>query len=226
MNRNIAKTVLSLVAIIAFNSAGNVNAADNCDLKEIQKTDKSVKDLICDKELGNFYLKYSPGKQQTWIVNPKNGMELVLDSFGEGENPEFVGTDTHIKFVAPKIIRQAGKKFIGAVFAHRSRCNDDEGACNSGSEEYFVSIEIRKHTLVKRKQLLIESCFGPYMLDDNNDEKNLIFLGVLDGNEIVFNWTQYGFEHIRKGVTGRFNFLSNKLKITERPESESELDEK
>ena len=70
MNRYITKTVLLLVTIISFNSAGYANdPAGNCDLKKMQKTDKSVKDLICDKELGNFYLKYSPSKRRIWIEN-------------------------------------------------------------------------------------------------------------------------------------------------------------
>ena len=77
MSRCITKTILSLVAIIAFNSAGYANAADNCDLKEIQKTDKSVKDLICDNELGSFYLKYSPVKRRIWVESRRNGLKLV-----------------------------------------------------------------------------------------------------------------------------------------------------
>ena len=219
MNRYIAKTVLLLVTIISFNSAGYANdPAGNCDLKEIQKTDKSVKDLICDKELGNFYLKYSPGKRLIWIENRKNGLKLVLDHFAYNENPEKLDIDKHIKFVTPKIIRQGGKKFIGAAFAHRSRGNAGMGACGSGGEIYFASIEIQKNSLTERKQLLLESCLEPYMLSGSEvDEDNPNFLGMLDGNEIVFEWVQY--ENLKGHATGRFNFLSNELKITEHPDS-------
>ena len=220
MKRYIAKTVLSLAAILTFNSAVYANnSADTCDLKEIQKADKNVKDLICDNELGNFYLKYSPSKRRIWIENRKNGMKLVLDSFAEGENPEILRIDKHIKFM-PKVIRQNGKIFIGATCAHRSRGNDGMGACGSGEEMYFAAIEIFKHSLVKRKQFLLESCLESYGLYDSENEAMIDFLGVLDGNEVVFNW--YSFKGFERGATGRFNFLSNELKMTEHPDSECE----
>jgi hypothetical protein len=40
---------------------------------------------------------------------------------------------------------------------------------------------------------------------------------VLDGNEVVFEWGVY--ENIEGDAMGRFNFLSNKLRITEPPKS-------
>ena len=212
----IAKTGLSFIIIILFNSKSYAkDNADNCNLINTQKMDKNVKDLICDKELGNFFLKYSPGKRLIWIENRKNGLKFELDHFVKDANPELVETERHIKFVTPKVIRQGGKIFIGAVFVHRSRGNNGMGQCGSGSEEYFVSIEITKRSLIKKKQFLIESCFEPYQLRDSENGKNLNLLGVLDGDEIVFDW--YEFEDREGLIRGRFNFISNELKLSEQP---------
>src|SRR5262249_35137731 len=124
MHRNIHHLLIIIMIVISMNLTSKPVTANelsnNCNLEQIQKSDKNIMDLVCDEQLGNFYLKYSPVRRRIWVQNTKLGLKLELDHFDRNANPELVGSDEHIKFVTPRVIRLGGKKFIGAVFAHRS----------------------------------------------------------------------------------------------------------
>ncbi len=188
--------------------------AEECDINKIRKNDKTIKDVICDKDLGKYYLKYSSKKRLIWVESEKTHSKLVLDRFEVNANPELVGSDKEIKFISHEIIRTGGRTFIGAFYAHRSRSNNGMGQCGSGSENYFAAIEISNKSMKKRKVILLESCFESYQLGYEDDRKNTNFLGKVVSGEAVFYW--YNYEDI-EDVDGRYNFITNALTIIEEP---------
>lgn len=214
-NNNSTGIIAIVMAIVMSMLTFHITVyAGECDARKIMKKDKTIKDVICDSELGNIYLKYSPRKRLIWIERHKTKSKLVLDHFEHHANPELVESENQIKFVSNAVIRINERKFIGAFYVHRSRSGGGMGYCGSGAENYFAAIEITNKGMKKNKVILIESCLELYQLGYEDDRENTNFLGKIISNEVVIYWLNYGDA---EDVTGRYNFITNKLTVTEEP---------
>lgn len=202
------------ILIVGFLFSASAMADDKCDIEKLKHTEKSISDVLCDKKIGTLYLKYNKKNRLIWLESEDHKFFYKLIKLESNADPGLVGEEESIVFVTPEIIDIINKRFIGLTFARRSRTNNGGGQCGSGSEKYFVSIEISPKKLIERKRFLIDSCVEPLELD-YGDGSTIIKPVIIDGDKnIIFKWLSYpGYESVSAGI---FNFHTNELKVFER----------
>lgn len=199
--------VLVLLAVIPVAHA----TTPNCDQNIAIKNGTNNVDVICDKNLGRLFLKYSPSKRRIWLESADKKINKTIQILEKNANPELVGADKNMRFVTRQVVNESKKKYLGLIIAERSMRGDGGGQCGAGSEEYFVSYLIRGRVIKEIRRFLIHSCNKGIDLDtgDGNDND---FSVTHDGNLVTFKWLTYLDSDSQ--VLGRYSFVTNKLEIT------------
>lgn len=199
--------VLLLLAILPVAHA----TTTHCDQNIIIKNATNNVDVICDKNLGRLYLKYSPAKRRIWLESADQKINKTIQLLEKNANPELVGADKNMRFVTRQVINESRNKYLGLIIAERSLRGNGGGQCGAGSEEYFVSYRIKGRVIKEMRRFLILSCNKGIDLDtgDGNDNN---FSVTHDGNSVTFEWLTYLDSDSQ--VLGRNSFVTNKLEIT------------
>jgi hypothetical protein len=199
----LSKFVLCSCLIFSF----SLHAKVSCEESKVKVKKNTIKDSVCNENVGRFDLHYSAKHRKIWIENKKSRLKIQLDFFEKNQNPELVGMDDSIRFVDRQLVEIDGRYFLPVIFSHRSRSNDGKGYCGSGAEVYFSAIEILKNKVMQRNKILIESCLEPYMLDGHDGTVSNPY-GKLENKQVVFDWLIFADKDF---VTGRFDFIKNEI---------------
>lgn len=198
--------VLVLLAVIPVTHANTAN----CDQNTVTKIGTNNVDVICDKNLGRLFLKYSLSKRRIWLESADKKINKTIQILEKNANPELVGADKNMRFVTRQVVNESRKKYLGLIIAERSMRGNGGGQCGAGSEEYFVSYRIKGRVVQEMRRFLIHSCNKGIDLDtgDGNDNN---FSVTHDGNFVTFKWLTYLDSDSQ---VGRYDFGTNKLEVT------------
>lgn len=198
--------LLVLLAVIPVS-----HATPNCDHATVKKNGADNVDVICDKDLGRLFLKYSPSKRRIWLESADKKINKTIKIIEKNANPELVGADKNMRFVTRQVVNKSQKKYLGLTIAERSMRGDGGGQCGAGSEEYFVSYLIKGNVIHEIRRFLIHSCNKGIDLD-TGDGNNNDFSVTHDGSLVTFKWLTYLDSDSQ--VLGRYSFVTNELEIT------------
>jgi hypothetical protein len=200
-----------IVAFIFFNNLCFADNQNQCNIQKIKHSNKDVSDVLCDSDLGVFFLKHDVKRRLIWLETAKTKKFPIL-KLDENADPSLVGEEESIAFVTPSIVNIQNRKFIGLTVAERSMRGNGSGQCGAGSEIYFVALEVSKLKIKEKTRFPIYSCIhNMYLANDGSGINRPISLSL--DNKIIFNWLTYG--GYENSVTGIFDFRTNRLVLTE-----------